>query len=54
MFKRSNNKTRSDYVAMVGLGITIASIYITLVAYAAATTFKAGYLSYFGIDIRKR
>lgn len=30
----------------------MATLYVGLVAHAAATSFKAGYLSYFGIDIR--
>lgn len=52
VFKRSKKKPERNHIGIAGLGVTIGSIYITLVAYATATTFKAGYLSYFGVDIR--
>lgn len=36
----------------LGVLLSVTVIYVSLVAYASATNFKAGYLRYFGIDIR--
>lgn len=41
-----------DRYGAIGLGFSIATVYVILVAHASAASFKAGYLSYFGIDIR--
>lgn len=47
-----NNNERKSYITAITLALSVASIYITLVAHASSTSFKSGYLAYFGIDIR--
>lgn len=49
---KSVKSTTKDYIGAVGLGFSIATVYVILVAHASAVSFKAGYLSYFDIDIR--
>ena len=51
MPKKSNVNIK-DRVGAIGVGFSIATVYVVLVAHASATSFKAGYLGYFGIDIR--
>lgn len=48
---KNNNECKS-YIPAITLALSVASIYITLVAHASSTSFKSGYLTYFGIDIR--
>ncbi|UTX51132.1 hypothetical protein KI440_02910 [Candidatus Saccharibacteria bacterium TM7i] len=36
----------------LGFWLSVTVIYVTLIAYASSTSFKAGYLSYFHIDIK--
>lgn len=47
-----NNNERKSYIPTITLALSVVSIYVTLVAYASSTSFKSGYLAYFGIDIR--
>jgi len=51
MFKNGIKQSK-NYIAAISLGVTMSTIYVAVIAHASATSFKAGYLSYFNVDIR--